>query len=344
MGFTTFEKDELQRIIFGFAIQAQKGLTDTEENRKKRVIVLSGPTGVGKSEFAMMLAREIGGEIISADSMQVYRGMDVGTAKPSLEDRSEIPHYLIDTRDVTDPFNVVDFTYEARMACQKILERGAVPIVVGGSGFYLQALLFGPPPGPPSVPELRRQLEKEMDQLGADVMYEKLRCQDPVYAKSITKNDRQKMIRALEIIALTGKRVSSHTWKEKGVNPFDFRCWFLTRPKESLYERVDRRCEEMLTSGFLDEVRGLKERGLEENPSAARAIGYRQALDYLNVGDTSSDAFAEFVETFKRASRHYVKRQLTWFKKRALFNWIDLDMHDPEIAVEMIRRDYEAAL
>ncbi len=344
MGYTTFEKDELKRIIFGFAIQAQKGLQDVEENRKKRVIVISGPTGVGKSEFSMMLARELGGEIISADSMQVYRGMDIGTAKPSVNDQKEIPHYLIDTRDVTDPFNVVDFTYEARSACQKILDRGGVPIVVGGSGFYLQALLFGPPPGPPSVPELRKQLEKEMDQLGADTMFERLKAHDPVYAKSITKNDRQKMIRALEIMALTGKRVSSHTWKEKGVNPFDFRCWFLTRPKESLYERVDRRCEEMLRMGFLDEVRALKEKGIEENPSATRAIGYRQALDYLNLNEHTSDAFAEFVETFKRASRHYVKRQLTWFKKRPLFTWLDLDMHDPEIAVEMIRQDYESAL
>jgi tRNA dimethylallyltransferase len=344
VGHTTFEKDELKRIIFSFAIQAQKGLAETEENRKKRVIVISGPTGVGKSEFSMMLAEEIGGEIISADSMQVYRGMDIGTAKPSLADQKSIPHYLIDTREVTEPFNVVDFTYEARMACQKILERGGVPIVVGGSGFYLQALLFGPPPGPPSVPELRRQLEKEMDQMGSDLMYERLKIQDPAYAKSITKNDRQKMIRALEIMALTGKRVSSHTWKEKGVNPFDFRCWFLTRPKNSLYERVDRRCEEMLRAGFLDEVRELKKRGIEENPSATRAIGYRQALDYLSLEDQTSEAFAEFVELFKRASRNYVKRQLTWFRKRPLFNWLDLEMHDPEIAVEMIRQDYESAL
>ena len=203
----------------------------------------------------MELAQSMDGEIISADSMQVYRGMDIGTAKATMEDRLLVPHHLLDIRNIDESFNVVDFYYEARQACQQILDRGNVPIVAGGSGFYLHALLYGPPSGPPSVPEVRQSLEEEMEQLGSEALYSRLAQLDPQYAKSITKNDKQKIVRALEIILLTNKKVSKISWKgRRKPQNYDFHCWFLHRPKDKLYERIDKRCDAMLKEGFLEEV------------------------------------------------------------------------------------------
>lgn len=340
----TYEKEELEKIIIGFAVQAQKQVTDQFQRNKKRVIIIAGPTGSGKTDFSLMLAKEIGGEIISADSMQIYRGMDVGTAKPSKEILAQIPHHLIDTHHISEPFNVVDFYYEARHCIQQILAREAVPIVVGGSGFYLHSLIYGPPSGPPSVPELRKALEDQIENEGSEAMFDKLKQLDLEYAKTITKNDKQKIVRALEIISLTGKKVSQLHWKSRR-NPlnYNFRGWFLYRPKEKLYQRIEERCDEMLAKGFLEEVKTLEKEGLRENSSAARAIGYRQALDYLETPQTEED-YKRFVHEFKQASRNYAKRQITWFRKKPLFNWLDIDLHDPEIAVEMVRRDYESGI
>jgi len=336
------ETQDIKRIILGFALEVQKHIPENLQKKKKRVIVISGPTCTGKSALAMKLAKTMDGEIISADSMQVYKGMDIGTAKPSREDRLLIPHHLIDIRDVTDHFNVVDFFYEARNACQKVLERGDVPIVAGGSGFYLHTLLYGPPSGPPSIPELRETLEEEMERSGSEVLYSRLQELDPIYAKSITKNDKQKIIRALEIIMLTNKKVSKLSWKgRRKPQNYDFRCWFLHRPKDVLYHRIDRRCEQMLKDGFLEEVIRLDAEGLRSNTSAAQAIGYRQALDYLRSPQTTED-YAYFVSKFKQATRNYAKRQFTWFKKEPEFRWIDVDLHDPEIVFDMIMKDYES--
>jgi len=339
---TCLEKEEIERIYTGFALQAQKQLTSNLHKPKKRVIVLAGPTGTGKSSFALSLAQSIGGEIISADSMQVYRGMDVGTAKPSIEDRMLVPHHLIDIRHVKENFNVVDFYYEARHCCQLIHARDNVPIFVGGSGFYLHSLIFGPPSGPPSVPELRKALELEMEQMGPEFLFERLKELDPHYASTITKNDKQKIIRGLEIITLTGKKVSKLSWTSR-IKPqnFDFRCWFLYRPKESLYHRIEKRCDQMLQQGFLEEVEKLIAEGIKTNTSASQAIGYRQAIEFLESNRTQED-YQKFVESFKQASRNYAKRQFTWFRREPMFRWLDLDLHDPEIAIDMITQDYEA--
>lgn len=339
---TTCEKEEIERIFLGFAVQAQKQITTNLQKPRKRVIVLSGPTGCGKSVFALSLAEQIGGEIISADSMQVYRGMDIGTAKATKEDCKRVPHHLLDIRDVTEIFNVVDFYYEARHCCQQILAREAVPIIVGGSGFYLHSLLYGPPSGPPSVPELRKSLEEEIEKVGSETLYERLRRLDAQYANTITKNDKQKIVRALEIITLTGKKVSKLSWKgRRKPQNYDFHCWFLHRPKDSLYKLIDRRCDKMLLDGFLDEVIKLDKQGIRTNPTASQAIGYRQALDFLDSKQTKED-YRRFVELFKQSSRNYAKRQFTWFRREPLFRWLDLDLHDSEVAMEMVRQDYEA--
>lgn len=341
MSGTTVEQKEIERIFVGFAVEAKKQFTSNFQKPKKKVIVLAGPTAVGKSHFALELAKMIDGSIISADSMQVYKGMDIGTAKPSKDERDEIPHYLIDTRTISDPFNVVDFYYEARHCCQQILSEQRVPIIVGGSGFYIHSLIYGPPSGPPPVPELRKSLEEEIEKLGSEVLYERLRILDPQYANTITKKDKQKIVRALEILTLTGKKVSKLSWKgRKRPQNYDFRCWFVFRPREELYQRIEKRCDEMLSAGLIEEVARLVEQGLSENTSAAQAIGYRQAIDFLNSARTNDD-YAKFVKAFKQASRNYAKRQFTWFKKEEIFRPLDLDMHDPEVALEMVRQDFE---
>lgn len=340
-GESTIEKQDIERIFFGFAVEAQKQMTDDLQLQKNKVIILAGPTAAGKTDFSQELAKQLNGEIISADSMQVYRGMDIGTAKASKEARAELPHHLIDIRELRESFNVVDFYYEARQCCQEIHSRGAVPIVVGGSGFYLHSFIYGPPSGPPSVPELRKTLEQEMENLGVEELFERVRQMDPQYASTITKNDKQKIIRALEIMILSGKPVSKHSWKShKKPQNFDFRCWYLYRPKEKLYPRIEARCEKMMAAGFLEEVKLLAAKGLRDNSTASQAIGYRQALEYLDSSQTSAD-YNKFLESFKQASRQYAKRQLTWFKREPLFRWLDLDMHDPEVAGEIIRQDFE---
>ena len=341
---STVEQDQIERIIFGFAKEAKKQIADQMQNPKKRVIVLAGPTATGKTALSLQLAEAINGEIVSADSMQVFKGMDIGTAKAAVNERKSIPHHMLDIRDVGADFNVVDFYFEARQCCRKIFDRGAVPIIVGGSGFYLHSLIYGPPSGPPSVAEVRKSIEEELEILGCDALYQRLCQLDQVYANSITKHDKQKIVRGLEIISLTGKKVSSLDWKARQQpQTYNFSCWFLTRPKSKLYERIEKRCDQMLEMGFLDEVRKLEKMGLRNNSSAAQAIGYRQALDFLETEQTEEDK-STFLRLFKKASRQYAKRQFTWFKRESMFQWLDVDMHDPEVVVDMIRTDYESSL
>lgn len=318
----------------------EQRLAQSAATKSKEVILLAGPTNCGKTAISLLLAKLLGGEIISADSMQVYRGMDIGTAKVSQEDRGQIPHHLIDIRHVQESFNVVDFYYEAKQACESILARDRVPIIVGGTGFYFSSLLYGPPSGPPSIPEVRANLEKQMDKFGPEALYEKLKEEDPVYAATITCNDRQKILRALEIITLTGAKVSEHHWKRQ--NPrseYAFHSWFVYRPREVLYPLIEERCDQMIEMGLLDEVEELKREGIVLNRSAAQAIGYRQSLEYLESGRTDQD-YQHFERTFKTASRHLAKRQFTWFRKEPLFRWVNVDVHDYEMIAEMIAQEY----
>ncbi len=327
----------------GSLLPLEQKLKDFPKTKPKKVILLAGPTACGKTSLSLLLANMLGGEIISTDSMQVYRGMDIGTAKVAQEERERIPHHLIDIRDVQESFNVVDFYYEARQCCESILARDRVPILVGGSGFYFRAFIYGPPSGPPSIPEVRHNLEIEMEQMGCEALYQRLQEFDPDYAATLTSNDKQKVIRALEIIVLTGEKVSQIEWQqEHPLDDYAFHSWFIYRPRQQLYEAINARCEQMLEVGLLDEVTMLDELGIRQNPSAAQAIGYRQCLDFLD-GDQSEEDYQKFVAQFKMVSRHYAKRQFTWFRKEPLFNWVNVDVHDPEIAAEMIAQEYLAA-
>jgi len=311
------------------------------KGKKKRVLVISGPTAAGKTELSLSLAAALGGEIISADSMQVYRGMDIGTAKISPEQRALIAHHLIDVCDVNTVFNVAEFYKIAQETFRDITKRENVPVVVGGSGFYIHALLYGPPCGPPSQPEVRAQLERQMHDLGPEVLYERLQMFDPEYAATISEFDRHKIVRGLEIMALSERRVSDFPKANRlEEQEYDFRCWFLYYPKEKLYSRIEARCDQMIAKGFLNEVRELEKLGLRENSSASQAIGYRQALEYLSGSQTPKD-HEQFVAEFKKATRHYCKRQFTWFRKEPLFRWLNMEEHPTERLKELILQDFE---
>lgn len=338
MSGTTIGNKELESLINPFTVPLGQKIPPAP--KKKKVIVLAGPTGVGKTKISLKIAQAVGGEVISADSMQVYRGMDIGTAKVKPEEKGKIRHHLIDSRDLDETFNVVDFFQEAQQAFREIYARDHVPIVVGGTGFYIHALIYGPPKGPASVPDVRRKLEGEMSEKGSLVMYERLKELDPEYAATITFRDRHKIIRAFEIMTLTNQKVS---FFEKGTTPsqeFDFRCWFLYMPKEILYPMLDERCDKMIAEGFLEEVKKLDQEGIRQNSSASQAIGYRQGLEFLKTSQSPED-WRHFVEVFKQASRRYAKRQLTWFRKEPLFRWMNVHKTGVENGVEMIIQDYE---
>lgn len=318
----------------------EKKIKELKKTKPPKIILISGPTACGKTALSLILAEMLKGEIVSADSMQVYRGMDIGTAKVSREIRERIPHHLIDIRHIQEQFNVVDFFYEARQCCDSILARDRVPIVVGGSGFYFRSLLYGPPSGPPSISEVRQSLEHEMEQKGAQTLYQRLQELDPHYALSITPNDRHKIVRALEIMTLTGEKVSEHEWKRvKPLADYTYHSWFIHRPRRVLYPSIEARCELMLEQGLIDEVKELEKQGIRQNSSASQAIGYRQCLEFLE-GPQDHLAYQEFLRQFKTASRQYAKRQFTWFKKEPLFTWLDVDVHDLEIAAEMIAQEF----
>jgi tRNA dimethylallyltransferase len=335
----TFEDKELQILLTHFTLpQKQPAIP---RPKKKKIIILAGPTAVGKTQLSLIIAKAIGGEIISADSMQVYRGMDIGTAKASLAEREKIHHHLIDSRDLDDSFNVVEYYHEACQAIKEILDKGAVPIVVGGTGFYIHSLIYGPPRGPPSDPHLRKMLEDEMESKGTQIMYDKLKDLDPDYALTITQNDRHKVVRALEILSITRQKVSDLPLASSDPpENYDFRCWFVYMPKEVLYPRVEMRCDRMIAEGFLEEVKRLEKEGLSKNSTASQAIGYRQCLEYLNSPQSQED-WDHFIEAFKRVSRRYAKRQFTWFRKEPLFRWLNIDKMSLEHAAEMIIQDFE---
>lgn len=339
MAYIKSDNEKLKQILRG-VYQPELEKISSDVAPQKRVIVLAGPTCVGKTALSLKIASEIGGEIVNADSMQVYRGLDIGTAKATLTERQQIPHHLIDIRDIHEPFTAVDFYHEAKLACDSILSRNRVPIITGGTGFYLHVLLYGPPQGPPSDMELRKSLENEMEKFSPEAMYDRLQKIDPTYAQSITSHDKVKIIRALEIISLTKKKVSDFAWNQKTETlGYNFRCWFLFRARENLYNRINQRCDGMLKEGLVDEVAQLKKNDFKDNKSASNAIGYRQCLEYFETEQSDAD-YQHFKEQFKRATRRYAKRQFTWFRKEPEFKWLDLDLHDREIAADLIMKDY----
>lgn len=344
MSALTPECEEKIRTSIGGILPLEKKIKEFQSYKPKKVVLIAGPTACGKTSLSLLLAEMLKGEVVSADSMQVYKGMDIGTAKVTPEEQARVPHHLIDIRHVQENFNVVDFYYEAKQCCESILARDRVPLVVGGSGFYFRSLIYGPPSGPPSIPDIRHALEEELEKRGSEALYERLKEADPAYAATITPHDRHKIVRALEIVTLTGEKVSKHQWKRaKPLPDFDFHCWFIYRPRNVLYPAIEARCEQMLERGLIDEVKALEKQGLHQNPSASQAIGYRQCLDFLQTSQDENE-YKKFVRKFKTASRQYAKRQFTWFRKEPLFHWLNVDIHDLEIAAEMIAKKYNSTV
>ena len=300
------------------------------------LIILTGPTGVGKTALSVELARDIGGSIISADSMQIYRGMDIGTAKVTKEEMGGIPHYLIDIMDPSENYSVSTFKEQALIALADIREKGRIPIICGGTGFYIQALLYDVDLSDESENGLiRGRLEKEASELGPDVMYERLRSVDPASCETIHKNNIKRVIRALEFYEITGSLISDHNAKERQKeSAYNSAYFVLTMDRARLYERIDKRVDMMMEEGLLEEARRVYDLGLSRDLTAMQAIGYRELFSCFD-GEISLE---RAVELIKQNSRHYAKRQLTWFKREKEVIWFEKDGRTEAELLEQIKK------
>ena len=290
---------------------------------KNELIIIAGPTAVGKSKTSIELAKKVGGEIISADSMQVYKSMDIGTAKLSKAEMEGVPHYLIDELEPTEDFNVVSFKTMADKAIKKIYERGHIPILVGGTGFYIQSVLYDIDFDNEAYDiKLRHQLEKLMKEKGEDYMHELLSELDKESASIIPKENKKRVIRAIEFFKLTGKKISEHNkLQRKKDSPYKHFFFVLNDDRAALYNRIDKRVDDMIKDGLESEVKALLELGLNESMTAMQGIGYRQMVKYLQ-GEYSLD---DAIEKIKADTRHFAKRQLTWFKREKDAIWYNIN-------------------
>ena len=288
---------------------------------KMPLIILTGPTAVGKTAASIGLAKAVGGEIISADSMQVYKYMDIGSAKITTEEMQGVPHHLVDVLEPEEDFSVVRFQQMAKEAMQKILDRGKIPIVVGGTGFYIQALLYDIDfTENEEDRSLRSELERTAREKGSGYLHGLLREVDPESAEQIHPNNTKRVIRALEFYRQTGEKISAHNAREREkTTPYNSAYFVLTDERAALYDRIDRRVDVMMEQGLLEEVRALKERGLKRSDVSMQGLGYKEIFGYLE-GDYPLE---EAVRIIKRDTRHFAKRQLTWFRRERDVIWID---------------------
>jgi tRNA dimethylallyltransferase len=315
-------------------------------NSVSNPIFIAGPTAVGKSEIALALAEQLGGEIISVDSMQVYRGLDIGTAKPSPAERARVPHHLIDICDLTEAFDAARFIRLAQKAVEEIQSRGRVPVFCGGTGLYFKAFLSGLGEAPSANPELRAGLE----QIPFEKLLGELRERDPEAYEKIDKQNPRRVIRAVEVIRLTGKKFSEQRaeWKSGGTAcrrlqiqgqrhavPPKNNFFCINRQPADLHARINIRVDEMFRRGLVDETRELLKHGLEQNQTAMQAIGYRQVVEHLR-GERS---LAETIELVKIKTRQFAKRQLTWFRRQLDPEWIELK---PDESLETVVANLQA--
>ncbi len=309
--------------------------------KKRPLIVLTGPTAVGKTALSVKLAKQIDGEIISADSMQVYRHMDIGTAKVSQEEMDGVTHHLIDILEPTEDFNVVIFQKLAKKTVEDIYDRGKIPIVVGGTGFYIQALLNDIDfTETDENTGFREKMERVAVENGAEVLHERLREVDPESADAIHANNIKRVIRALEYYEKTGKKISVHNEAERAkTSPYDFFYYVLNTDRSVLYDRIEKRIDQMMEDGLVDEVRKLKEMGCKRDSVAMQGLGYKEILAYLN-DEISLD---EAVRILKRDTRHFAKRQLTWFRRERDVRFLNLPDYDnnPENVLKHILKELD---
>jgi len=295
----------------------------------KPLIVLCGPTGVGKTRLAVELARELNSEVIHADSRQVYRRMDIGTAKPSREELATVPHHMLDVVNPDESYNAGKYSRQASQIINYLHQEGKIPVVEGGTGLYIRALTDGIFDGPGANYVLRDQLEKEADQKGLDVLYKRLQQLDPEAAQRIQPADRMRIIRALEVGEATGKPLSA--WqKETPRPPYNTLRFGLSFPRPTLYKRIEQRVDCMIERGLVDEVKDLLERGYSEGLNSMQGLGYKQVVLFLK-GRISLD---EAINLIKRDTRRFAKRQLTWFRKDNRIKWLNEPFDPKEIIRE----------
>ena len=304
----------------------------------RKIVVICGPTASGKTALSIALAKAFDGEVVSADSMQIYRRMDIGTAKPSLEERDGVPHHMLDVADPGEPYSVARYAQEAGACVEDILARGKLPIVCGGTGLYIDGLLRGAEFQPSGTESgLREQLEGEWETHGPERMMDRLREVDPDSAARLHLSDKRRILRALEVYLATGETITVHNARTKAVPPrYDAVMIGLnTEPRQILYDRIDRRVGVMLEQGLLQEARGLLEDGLLEG-TAAQAIGYKELLAYFR-GEMTLEAAADLI---RQKSRNYAKRQLTWFRRDERVRWIVYNSPDASAAVLQEATEY----
>lgn len=290
---------------------------------KKPLIILTGPTAVGKTALSIGLAKALDGEIISADSMQVYRGMDIGTAKIAPDQMQGVPHHLIDILEPWEEFHVADFQKYCKEAMADIYARGKCPIIVGGTGFYIQSVLYDIDFSQTEADAaFRQEMEKLAREEGAAALHERLRAVDEASARAIHPNNVKRVIRALEYYRQTGERMSEHNQAQQGKeSPYRFRYYVLRLPRDVLYRRINARVDAMEREGLTEEVRHLLAQGCHRNMVSMQGLGYKEIIDALEGRDTLEHAY----ERIKQETRHFAKRQFTWFRREREVTWIDKD-------------------
>lgn len=306
--------------------------------KKRPLIILTGPTAVGKTKASIGLAKAVGGEIISADSMQVYKHMDIGSAKIKKEEMEGVPHYLVDVLEPDEEFHVARFQEMAKDAMEEIYARNHIPILVGGTGFYIQALLYDIDfsKGEEDT-SYREELERYAEEQGAQALHDRLRQVDEKSADTIHANNVKRVIRALEYYHQTGEKISEHNENERQKeSPYNFVYFVLNDERSRLYERIEKRIDLMMEEGLLEEVKYLKEKGYTKDMVSMQGLGYKEILDYLDGITTLEEA----IYILKRDTRHFAKRQLTWFKRERDVTWInkqDYRYEEPLILEEMLK-------
>ncbi|NLO08513.1 MAG: tRNA (adenosine(37)-N6)-dimethylallyltransferase MiaA [Clostridiales bacterium] len=291
--------------------------------KKKPLIILTGPTAVGKTSLSISLARAVNGEIISADSMQVYKYMDIGTAKITPEEMKDVPHYLVGEFEPDEDFSVVKFQEYAKRYIKSIHERDKVPILVGGTGFYIQSVLYDIDfDDNDSDTSYREELEDIAKTKGSDYLHRLLIDTDPESAKAIHPNNTKRIIRALEYIKQTGEPISAHNKEQrKKKSPYNYKYFVLNKDRSKLYEAINQRVDIMIENGLIDEVKQLMAMGYTKNLVSMQGLGYKEIIDYLEGNSSLNEA----IEILKRDTRHYAKRQITWFKREKDIVWVNKD-------------------
>lgn len=285
-----------------------------------QIFCIAGPTASGKTALAVALAKAVNGEVISCDSMQIYRGMNIGTAKPTREEMAGIPHYMLDVAEPGEDFSVSRYCEMADLALQDILSRGKAAIIAGGTGLYMDALIRGNSFAPCPSTGMREKLEAQADKEGMEAMLSLLRSIDPDSADKLHLGDRKRILRALEVYYETGETITAHNLKTQQIPPKYTPLWFALEDenRQHLYDRIDQRVDDMLKKGLLQEIAALLQAGIPEKCTAMQAIGYKEFVDALQGRCTLEEA----ADRVKQASRHYAKRQLTWFRRNPAIHWL----------------------